>query len=87
MSNWISCEYYRISADPSQPNEGLPSNEIPVNLDDCYSFEKCYSEKNGFHQLKFMLLKDEPITWEFLNIEHRDLEFDRALELTKKSTR
>lgn len=36
MANWMTCEYYDASLDRSKPNNGLPINDEPVNLDYCY---------------------------------------------------
>jgi hypothetical protein len=84
MANWITCEYYGASLDPSKSNNGLPLNDIPVNLDYCYSFKKNDVSRTSRYQIVFQILKDEPIVWEFINAELRDKEYNRAMELIKK---
>jgi hypothetical protein len=84
MANWMTCEYYGASLDPSKPNNGLPINDAPVNLDYCYSFKKADIVSKGKYQLIFLILKGEPIIWEFINSQLRDNEYNRAMELIKE---
>ena len=84
MANWMTCEYYGASLDPSKPNNGLPINDAPVNLDYCYSFKRTDIANTGKYQLIFLILKGEPIIWEFINSALRDNEYNRAMELIKK---
>ena len=81
MANWITCEYYGASVDPSKPNNGLPINDEPVNLDYCYSFKRV--DKSGEYQLVFQILKGDPIIWKFINAALRDKEYERARTFIK----
>ena len=83
MANWIICDYYGASINSSLPNKGLPINENPVNLDMCETFKRYNAHSLGTHHLIFLFQKNEPVIWEFINKELRDLEFNRAIELIK----
>lgn len=79
------CEYYNASLNPSLPNNGLPINHQPINLDLCQTFRKADIDILDSYEIVFYFPDREPIKWKFINSELRDLEFDRALRLIKSN--
>lgn len=86
MATWIYCDYHNASIDPSQPNNGLPINDQPVNLDLCETIKREGVHRMNEHQLIFYFQKSEPVIWRFINAALRDLEYDRAIQLMKESS-
>jgi hypothetical protein len=80
MANWITCEYHG-ARNGFGPNNGLPINDKPINLDLVESFEK-----DGETSLKFFFQQSPPIVWNFINSDCRNLEFERALNLVKEKS-
>ncbi len=83
MANWIFCEYHGASVNPALPNNGLPINDQPVNLDLCETIKTVDVQRMGVHQLIFQLQKNDPIIWEFINSALLALEYNRAIELMR----
>lgn len=81
MANWMKCEYYDASLDRSKPNNGLPINDEPVNLDMCETIKRDEVPRVGKYFIRFIFQKNEPVGWEFINAELRDKEYNRALKL------
>ena len=80
MANWITCEYHGAT-NGFGPNNGLPINDEPINLDLVETFSR-----EGETSLKFFFQRNQPIVWNFINKATRDLEFERALSLIKEKS-
>ena len=82
----MTCEYYGASLDWSLPNNGLPLNEQPVNLDWCETMKKNYVPQTRHYHIIFYFRNTELVIWEFINEPLRDLEWNRALDLIKEKS-
>jgi hypothetical protein len=80
MANWIICEYHGAK-NGFGPNNGLPINDAPINLDLVESIDR-----DGETALKFLFQRNPSIVWNFINRACRDLEFERILALIKETT-
>lgn len=76
----MTCEYYG-ARNGFGPNNGLPINDNPINLDLVETFKK-----DGETSLKFFFKLNPTVEWKFINRELRDLEFERALSLVKEKS-
>jgi len=83
MANWIICDNNGTNDNQSSANKALPLNDNPVNLDLCETFKRYNAHTLDGHHLIFLFQKNEPVIWEFTDKEHRDVVFNKAIELIK----